>query len=168
MRARRWGGWQWGRRDRDARKEAESGEGGERRAEKKGLRLCWNPSALFWSERLDSNQRPPGPKPGALPSCATLRYGSRRPEGGVSFQKANLFRDNAEVVAAVLRPHGGTGAFNGGTFLTEGDHFHLVGVHAEHDEVFVSGASTTFAEGEVVFLVPRASQLPSMRTRMLG
>lgn len=32
------------------------------------------------------------------------------------------------------------------------DHFHLVGVHAEHDEVFVSGASTTFAEGEVVFL----------------
>lgn len=46
MRARRCGGWQWGRRDRKAaenggwlmqrwREEAESGEGGERRAEKK-------------------------------------------------------------------------------------------------------------------------------------
>ena len=26
-----------------------------------------------WSEWKDSNLRPPGPKPGALPSCATLR-----------------------------------------------------------------------------------------------
>ena len=28
-----------------------------------------------WSERLDSNQRPPAPKAGALPCCATLRDG---------------------------------------------------------------------------------------------
>lgn len=26
-----------------------------------------------WSARLDSNQRLPGPKPGALPDCATGR-----------------------------------------------------------------------------------------------
>ncbi len=26
-----------------------------------------------WSRRQDSNLRPPGPKPGALPSCATSR-----------------------------------------------------------------------------------------------
>src|ERR1700676_765762 len=28
-----------------------------------------------WSGRLDSNQRPPGPEPGALPGCATPRQG---------------------------------------------------------------------------------------------
>ena len=35
------------------------------------------PEALSydWSERLDSNQRPPAPKAGALPYCATLRDG---------------------------------------------------------------------------------------------
>ena len=27
----------------------------------------------FWSEYKDSNLGPPGPKPGALPDCATLR-----------------------------------------------------------------------------------------------
>ena len=27
-----------------------------------------------WSEWRDSNPRPSGPKPDALPSCATLRY----------------------------------------------------------------------------------------------
>ena len=27
-----------------------------------------------WSGRQDSNLRPPGPKPGALPDCATPRY----------------------------------------------------------------------------------------------
>ena len=27
----------------------------------------------IWSERLDSNQRPHGPQPCALPDCATLR-----------------------------------------------------------------------------------------------
>ena len=28
---------------------------------------------FFWSEYKDSNLGPPGPKPGALPDCATLR-----------------------------------------------------------------------------------------------
>ncbi len=28
---------------------------------------------FFWSEYKDSNLGPPGPKPGALPGCATLR-----------------------------------------------------------------------------------------------
>ena len=28
---------------------------------------------IFWSEYKDSNLGPPGPKPGALPGCATLR-----------------------------------------------------------------------------------------------
>ena len=28
---------------------------------------------VFWSEYKDSNLGPPGPKPGALPGCATLR-----------------------------------------------------------------------------------------------
>jgi hypothetical protein len=28
---------------------------------------------LSWSGRQDSNLRPPGPKPGALPACATPR-----------------------------------------------------------------------------------------------
>ena len=30
-------------------------------------------SLLKWSEYKDSNLGPPGPKPGALPGCATLR-----------------------------------------------------------------------------------------------
>ena len=30
-------------------------------------------TAEFWSEYKDSNLGPPGPKPGALPGCATLR-----------------------------------------------------------------------------------------------
>ena len=29
--------------------------------------------AINWSEYKDSNLGPPGPKPGALPGCATLR-----------------------------------------------------------------------------------------------
>ena len=29
--------------------------------------------AIIWSEYKDSNLGPPGPKPGALPDCATLR-----------------------------------------------------------------------------------------------
>ena len=32
-----------------------------------------------WSERMDSNHRPPDPKPGALPDCATLRQKWRLP-----------------------------------------------------------------------------------------
>jgi hypothetical protein len=36
---------------------------------------CSSPSELLarWSGRLDSNQRPPAPKAGALPGCATPR-----------------------------------------------------------------------------------------------
>ena len=33
---------------------------------------------LTESGRRDSNPRPPGPKPGALPDCATPRYESAR------------------------------------------------------------------------------------------
>src|SRR5262245_47192927 len=33
----------------------------------------YNPE-VKWSGRLDSNQRPPAPKAGALPGCATPRY----------------------------------------------------------------------------------------------
>lgn len=32
-----------------------------------------NDKANCWSESKDSNLGPPGPKPGALPDCATLR-----------------------------------------------------------------------------------------------
>ena len=32
------------------------------------------PPRNTWSEYKDSNLGPPGPKPGALPDCATLRY----------------------------------------------------------------------------------------------
>ncbi len=31
------------------------------------------PATFLWSERRDLNPRPPGPEPGALPSCATSR-----------------------------------------------------------------------------------------------
>ena len=37
------------------------------------LNQCF--TTLFkWSEQSDSNLRPPGPKPGALPGCAMLRF----------------------------------------------------------------------------------------------
>ena len=32
-----------------------------------------HPHAAIWSEQQDSNLRPPGPKPGALPNCAMPR-----------------------------------------------------------------------------------------------
>jgi hypothetical protein len=47
---------------------------------------CSSPTELLarWSGRLDSNQRPPAPKAGALPGCATPRhfqlYGPQSPE----------------------------------------------------------------------------------------
>ncbi len=34
------------------------------------------PLRIEWSERKDSNLRPSGPKPDALPDCATLRQAS--------------------------------------------------------------------------------------------
>ena len=48
-----------------------------RRRTKKALAGCQQVPEI-WSERLDSNQRPPAPKAGALPNCATLRCGSYR------------------------------------------------------------------------------------------
>ena len=36
-----------------------------------------NPLEYNWSERKDSNLRPPAPKAGALPGCATLRKKTR-------------------------------------------------------------------------------------------
>ena len=43
---------------------------------KRGHTTSWYDLLIFlWSERLDSNQRPPAPKAGALPCCATLRDG---------------------------------------------------------------------------------------------
>ena len=47
-----------------------------------GIASVW-PSGLReegWSGRWDSNSRPPGPKPGALPGCATPRNKQRRRE----------------------------------------------------------------------------------------
>ncbi len=52
------------------------------RGQKLGRLLCYHYTNLahsvcvvqLWSRRLDSNQRPLGPKPSALPSCATPRH----------------------------------------------------------------------------------------------
>src|SRR5688572_27308212 len=38
------------------------------------VRLCCEDFLKKWSGRLDSNQRPPAPKAGALPGCATPRH----------------------------------------------------------------------------------------------
>lgn len=38
------------------------------------LPLSYTRIAVKWSEQQDSNLRPPGPKPGALPNCAMPRY----------------------------------------------------------------------------------------------
>ena len=37
------------------------------------LAVEWKLNIYLWSGRKDSNLRPPGPKPGALPGCATPR-----------------------------------------------------------------------------------------------
>ncbi len=44
-------------------------------------RICWS---VKWSGRLDSNQRPPAPKAGALPGCATPRPDGTRPNAALS------------------------------------------------------------------------------------
>ena len=38
------------------------------------LPLSYTRKLKKWSEQQDSNLRPPGPKPGALPNCAMPRY----------------------------------------------------------------------------------------------
>ena len=39
-----------------------------------GSTIELHPHIRKWSEQQDSNLRPPGPKPGALPNCAMPRY----------------------------------------------------------------------------------------------
>ena len=39
-----------------------------------GSTIELHPQIKKWSEQQDSNLRPPGPKPGALPNCAMPRY----------------------------------------------------------------------------------------------
>ena len=46
----------------------------------------------LWSGREDSNLRPPGPKPGALPDCATPRYDSG--SGFLPFSKDTVKHKN--------------------------------------------------------------------------
>lgn len=63
---------------------------------KRGHTTSWYDLLIFlWSERLDSNQRPPAPKAGALPCCATLR------DGMFCTQKALLWQGRP-----VRRPQG--------------------------------------------------------------
>ena len=49
-----------------------------------------SPSGLQWSERQDSNLRPPAPQAGALPGCATLRQCPRMMVGAAGFEPATL------------------------------------------------------------------------------
>ena len=47
---------------------------------------------IFWSEYKDSNLGPPGPKPGALPDCATLRQDDYyKAKNLFFFQASNFF-----------------------------------------------------------------------------
>ena len=58
----------------------------------------------FWSEYKDSNLGPPGPKPGALPDCATLRliaYSS----SVLGFPKAGSTLSNSQSGRALLQLH---------------------------------------------------------------
>ena len=48
-----------------------------------------------WSERLDSNQRPPAPKAGALPCCATLRDGMFCTQKALLWQGRPVWRPRA-------------------------------------------------------------------------
>ena len=63
-----------------------------------------------------------------------------------------LVSDYAEVVAAVLGPSGLVVALHSRIFLAVRNHLELAGSNAQGHEVIVSSLSTTFAEGEVVFL----------------
>ena len=60
-----------------------------------------------WSERLDSNQRPPAPKAGALPCCATLR------DGMFCTQKALLWQGRPVLKARGVACPGGKAASAG-------------------------------------------------------
>ena len=47
---------------------------------------------LFLSGRQDSNLRPPGPKPGALPDCATPRFANSAAKVHTFAEVCKLFR----------------------------------------------------------------------------
>src|SRR5205823_12458973 len=60
-----------------------------------------------WSGREDSNLRPPAPKAGALPDCATPRRGARKHKQNSAFDE----RDSATPPAPPdSRPSGAAGA----------------------------------------------------------
>ena len=98
-------------RPRHARRDRPTGKIGRASQGLRGLPAAWPPLAaktkrghttlwydlliFLWSERLDSNQRPPAPKAGALPCCATLR------DGMFCTQKALLWQGRP-----VRRPQG--------------------------------------------------------------
>jgi hypothetical protein len=69
----------------------------------------WNPGGTQegekWSGRLDSNQRPPAPKAGALPGCATPRH--RKPLDSTAFSNGAChvrFASKAKTVPKLTRP----------------------------------------------------------------
>lgn len=62
-----------------------------------------------WSERLDSNQRPPAPKAGALPCCATLRDGMFCTQKALLWQGQPVWRPKALPALGEKPPPAGQG-----------------------------------------------------------
>ena len=56
-----------------------------------------------WSGRRDSNSRPPGPKPGALPNCATPRKLTRYIVTSISLDVNILFLKNIRSLTSFYR-----------------------------------------------------------------
>ena len=54
---------------------------------------------LFLSGRQDSNLRPPGPKPGALPDCATPRF-------SIASAKVHIFFDTSKLSDSFYQNNG--------------------------------------------------------------
>ncbi len=65
----------------------------------------------WWSAREDSNLRPTGPKPVALPSCATRRCGAHLTAGG--YRRQSLFFPciSSGDKSAIIRCAGGCAAY---------------------------------------------------------
>jgi hypothetical protein len=59
------------------------------KSSREGDHLCQRQK---WSERLDSNQRPPHPQCGALPDCATSRHFHRSNDRRGEFERVFHFR----------------------------------------------------------------------------
>lgn len=86
--------------------------------DQKGRTICLL-SAGKWSEREDSNLRPPAPEAGALPGCATLRPWSATSPSAARMQEQrtaflpHIFRANKPLIGygrnhtstAAIRPH---------------------------------------------------------------